>query len=256
MAAPTVHELSQFLNTVAPFDTQCSWDNSGLLIGDPDRPVRLAALALDITPEAIEAAHAAGADLIISHHPVIFHPLRQLRPQDPAYLLARYDLAAICIHTPLDKARGGVNDALAAALGFDNAVPFAEEGEAAMLRTAQIPAATGQALAAHTAAALHTTVRLADTGKPIRRVAVVGGAGADFLADAAGAGMDALITGDASHHDFLDALQCGLTLIAAGHFETEQPVIAALAQKLQAAFPALQVRCLPQAAPVTFISDT
>ncbi|MBQ6266962.1 MAG: Nif3-like dinuclear metal center hexameric protein [Clostridia bacterium] len=253
MPCPTVRDICEYLNSLAPFDTQCSWDNSGLLIGDPDRPVQTVALALDITPEAVEAAHAAGADLILSHHPVIFHPLRQMHPRDPAYLLARYDIAAVCIHTPLDKACGGVNDALAAALGFAGAVAVAQEGEAAMLRAAEIPETDGAALAAHVARALHTTVRLADAGKPIRRVAVLGGAGADLLADAAAAGVDALITGDAGHHDFLDAKQLGLTLIAAGHFETEQPVIAVLAEKL-AAFD-LRTVCIPQTAPVTYIPE-
>lgn len=254
MAEPTVHDILQLLSALAPPETQCSWDNSGLLIGDPDRPVRTAALALDITPEAAAAAHAAGAELIISHHPVIFHPLKRMHPRDPAYLLARFELAAICMHTPLDKARGGVNDALAAALGFADAAPLAADGDAAMVRVAALPETDGQGLAARTAAALHTTVRLADAGKPIRRVALVGGAGADFLPDVAAAGIDALITGDASHHDFLDAKQAGVTLIAAGHYETEQPVIAVLADRLRAAFD-LRVICLPQAAPVTFISE-
>ena len=254
MPCPTVRDLCRLLDSLAPLATQCSWDNSGLLIGDPDRPVPIAALALDITPDAVEAAHAAGAALIISHHPVIFHPLKRMDPRDPAYLLARYDIAAVCIHTPLDKAVGGVNDALAAALGFENPAPLADEGDAAMLRVAELPETDGPALAAHVAKALHTTVRLADAGKPIRRAALVGGAGAEFLPEVAGAGIDALITGDASHHAFLDAKQAGITLIAAGHFETEQPVIAVLAQKLEATFD-LQTVCLPQTSPVTFVSE-
>ncbi|MBR2730394.1 MAG: Nif3-like dinuclear metal center hexameric protein [Clostridia bacterium] len=254
MPCPTVRDICRLLDSLAPLATQCAWDNSGLLVGDPDRPVRTAALALDITPAAVEAAHDAGAELLVSHHPVIFHPLKRMDPRDPAYLLARYDIAALCLHTPLDKASGGVNDALAAALGFENAVPFAAEGDAAMLRTADVAPVDAPALAARVANALHTTVRLADAGRTIRRVALVGGAGADFLPEAAGAGIDALITGDAGHHDFLDAKQLGVTLIAAGHYETEQPVIAALARKLEAAFD-LRVICLPQTSPVTFLSE-
>ena len=119
----TVSMLYGKLDELAPFRTQEKWDNSGLLAGDPDTEVTKALLVLDITPEAVEEAARLGAQLIISHHPVIFHPLKVLEPGTAPTLLARRGIAAICSHTCLDKAL--VNDCLAVALGLEEVLPFA-----------------------------------------------------------------------------------------------------------------------------------
>lgn len=97
-----------YFNTIAPFDRQESWDNSGLLVGDPKQRVDTLAVALDMTPEAVQMAREAGAQLFISHHPVIFHAQKQFLAQEPAYLLAQAGMSAVCAHTSLDVAQGGV----------------------------------------------------------------------------------------------------------------------------------------------------
>lgn len=247
---PTVKDVYSFIDSFAPFSTQCEWDNSGIIVGDTRKEVKKIAVVLDITAQAVEYARKEEVDLIVSHHPVIFRAVKSITDSNPAFLLAGSGIAAICTHTPLDLARGGVNDVLSAALGFNNASPLSEDGETAMIRVAEIPETTGEALAKLCAEKLGTTVRLADSGRSIRRVALCGGAGADFAPDVFNSGCDAFITGDASHHELLDAQALGLTMIAAGHFETENPVVARLADMLSKEFDA-EIIVIPQHSPVS-----
>ena len=248
---PTVKDIYNFIDSIAPFSAQCEWDNSGMIVGENNKTVNKIAVVLDITPEAINSAAEMNADLIISHHPVIFKAVKQFTDNDPAFLLAKLGIAAICAHTSLDIAKGGVNDALAEALGFENAYPLTESGETAMVRVAEINEISADALAKLCAEKLSTGVRLADCGNKISKVAFCGGAGADFIEEVKNAGCDAYITGDVSHHGFLDTKAIGLTLIAAGHFETENPVVAVIAQKLRENFET-EVEIINQSSPVTY----
>ncbi len=247
---PMVKDIFDFINSFAPFERQCEWDNSGLLVGNPTASVKKIGVVLDITSDAVKFASENGIDLIVSHHPVIFRAAKSFLDGDPAFMLAQKGISAICAHTSLDIADGGVNDALAEALGFENAVSICE-GEAEMLRAAYIPETDGESLAKLVAEKLSAGVRLADYGKRIKRVAVCGGSGGDFIEDAASAGCDAYITGDLSHHDFLKGIECGITLIAAGHFETENPVVSALCKKLNERFECETV-IIPQTSPVKY----
>ncbi len=250
-----VKDFYEYLDTIAPFDRQESWDNSGLLVGDSAQQVETLAVALDITPEAVHWAEKEGAQLFVSHHPVIFHAQKQFLAQEPAYLLAQAGMSAICAHTSLDVAQGGVNDVLAERLGLAavEVVP-AQEG-APLLRIGRVEPMDAQALAGLVSRRLHAAVRMAavDGEQRITRVAICGGAGADLMAEAQAAGADAYVTGDASHHEFLEARQRGLTLLAAGHYETENPVADVLAQKLSARFPGVRVVRIPQENPVVWV---
>ena len=226
------------LDELAPFRTQEKWDNSGLLAGDPDTEVTKALLVLDITPEAVEEAARLGAQLIISHHPVIFHPLKALEPGTAPTLLARRGIAAICSHTCLDKAL--VNDCLAAALGLEEVLPFAAgEDGIPMGRIGTVPRAVSPAeFAAAAAERLGAPVRYNRGGRIIRRVAVLGGAGGDLIGEAAATG--ALVAGEAKHHEYLDAARLGITLFDGTHYATERVVLAPLAKRLSAAFPEVE----------------
>lgn len=250
-----VKDIYDFLNEIAPFDRQESWDNSGLLVGDPAQQVDTAAVALDITPEAVHRAEKEGTQLFISHHPVIFHAQKQFPAWEPAYLLARAGMSAVCAHTCLDVAQGGVNDVLAEKLGLSAVEPVPSPEGAPLLRIGSVEPTNAPALADLVSRRLHAAVRMAaaDGGRTITRVAVCGGAGADLMAQAQAAGADAYVTGDASHHEFLEARQIGLTLLAAGHYETENPVADVLAQKLSARFPEISVVRIPQENPVTWV---
>lgn len=248
---PTVNEVFEYINGIAPFEKQCEWDNSGLIIGDKNTEVTKIGVVLDITAEAVKHAAENGINLIVSHHPVIFRAVKTVLADDPAYLLIKNGISTICAHTSLDIAKGGVNDALAAALGFKNAVPLSDNGESEMVRVADTNAISGKELAKLCADKLSTGVTVADSGKTIKKVALCGGAGADFMHNAANAGCDAYITGEAKHHEFLEAKAIGLTLISAGHFETENPVVAVLAEKIKNNFDC-EIEIIPQESPVKY----
>ena len=124
----TVREIYQYLDGLAPFSLQMEFDNAGFLVGRGERAVSKILVSLDITEEVAEEAAELGAELIVSHHPVIFRPLKKLEQGSVVWELARAGISAICAHTNLDKARGGVNDCLAAALGLEQVGNYAVEG--------------------------------------------------------------------------------------------------------------------------------
>ena len=250
-----VKDIAAFINTVAPYDTQCSWDNSGMLVGDPEKEVTCVAFALDLTKRTLAMAKEAGAELLVTHHPVIFHEKKNLLAGDPVYALCQSGLAAISVHTPWDCAKGGVNDVLCGLLGLQNVrgIP-SDEGPVPMARIGEIAPCSPEAFAKKVAAVLGTTVQLVPGKDEVRTVALCGGAGMDFFFDAVSLGADAYLTGEAKHHELLLAADCGKTLVVGGHFATEFPPMAALQQKVQAAFPTLRTVLLDQPYPVRFIA--
>lgn len=241
-----VKDFYGYLNSIAPFETQEDWDNSGMLVGDMNAEVKKAAVVLDITHEEIKKAKAIGANLIISHHPVIFNPIKSVTKGSVPYELVASSINALCCHTPLDIADGGTNDSLAELLGIN--VTRADDP---ILRLGTVEPTTAQELAGKIANTLNTKVRYADAGKTIKRIAICTGAGCSLI-EAAGE-IDAFITGDASHHNFLDCVQAGITLIAAGHYETEIIVVPVLVKKLQAQFPDIEIIDIKQENPIKFI---
>lgn len=246
---PTVRDVFEYINSIAPFENQCEWDNSGILVGCKENEVKKIGVVLDLTSEAVKYAAKNGIDLVVSHHPVIFRAVKHFLDGDIPFMLAKNGISAICAHTNLDIAKGGVNDALAAALGFENVSDFAESGELSMIRIAEIDETNGDKLAQYVADKLKASVCLADSGRKIKKVAICGGSANEFIADIAENGCDAYITGELKHHEFLDALEMGLTVITAGHFETENPVVAVLAEKLKNKF-GVEVEIIPQNSPV------
>ena len=236
---PTVQQIFEQLCAIAPLELQMSFDNSGFLVGRGDREVRKALLSLDITLPVIQEAEDLGADLIISHHPLIFHALKELRPDGPgekALLLAEKGIAALCMHTNLDIAEGGVNDVLIRLLGAEPEEALDVEGCG---RVGTLPQA--MPLPAFLALCKEklqiNALRYVDSGRPVCRLAVMGGSGADAMLDAVKKGCDTYVTADVKYHSFLDALELGLNLIDADHFCTENPVIPVLKDRLKAAFP-------------------
>ncbi len=241
-----VKDFYGYLNSIAPFETQEDWDNSGMLVGDMDAEVKKVAVVLDITHEEIKKAKAIGADLIISHHPVIFNPIKSVTSGSVPYELVASSINALCCHTPLDIADGGTNDSLAELLGIE-----VTRTENPILRLGTVEPTTAENLAGKIAKTLNTKVRYADAGRKIEKIAICTGAGCSLI-EAAGE-IDAFITGDASHHNFLDCVQAGITLIAAGHYETEIVVVPVLVKKLQAQFPDIEIIDIKQENPIKFI---
>ena len=250
-----VKDIFHYLDSIAPFATQLDFDNAGFLVGRGDRQVHRLLVSLDITEEVAREAVERGAELVVSHHPVIFHPAKSVTDADPVgrTLLALIEggVAAICAHTNLDASVGGVNDALAQRLGLtDLSVlePSGVDGEGHTIGIGRVGTLAGgeapglAAFAAQVKEALGANgVRYVDAGKPVRRVAVGGGACGDMLELARAQGCDTFVTSDVKYNQFLDARDLGVNLIDAGHYATENVVCPVLVQKLREAFPEVEV---------------
>lgn len=250
-----VKDIFHYLDSIAPFATQLDFDNAGFLVGRGDRQVNRLLVSLDITEEVAREAVERGAELVVSHHPVIFHPAKSVTDADPVgrTLLALIEggVAAICAHTNLDASVGGVNDALAQRLGLtDLSVlePSGVDGEGRPIGIGRVGTLAGgeapglTAFAARVKEALGANgVRYVDAGKPVRRVAVGGGACGDMLELARAQGCDTFVTSDVKYNQFLDARDLGVNLIDAGHYPTENVVCPVLVQKLREAFPEVEV---------------
>ena len=229
----TVQQVYDFINECAPFETQLAFDNSGLLVGAPQKEVTGIHFALDLTGKVIDEAIASGANLIVTHHPVMFSPIKRLVETDyQTRLLCRLiraNISLIAAHTNLDQAIGGCNDALAQTIGLTDIVGegFVRVG----ILSRPMPAAD---LAASISAALGDVVRV--MGNPsavIEKVGMCSGAGADEWQVAAAMGAQAFLTGEVKHHIALEAADAGVVMLEAGHHATEEPGIFALADTLQ-----------------------
>lgn len=239
----TVNDILQFLETLAPPELKMEWDNVGLLCGDRAAEVTRVLVALDPFEHVCREAAQRGAQLLVTHHPLIFRPLKSVT-QDSAVgrsilLLSRHGISAVNAHTNLDIACGGVNDVLARALGLCDIRPIGSEN---LLRAGVCAPQTLPEFLAQVKSALGCPgLRYVDAGKPVRRVAVGGGSCADEMDEALRAGCDTFVTADVKYNQFWDAQALGLNLIDAGHFATENPVVAALAEQLAAQFPEIAV---------------
>lgn len=235
---PTVTQIADFLESWAPKALAESWDNVGVLVRC-DEKVTGILTALDITPAVVAEAVAHKCNLIVSHHPVIFTPLSCITAGSAAFALVQNNVSAICMHTNLDAAPGGVNDMLVALFSVQNAAPFAGCGRIGTLRQDM----TVTQFCALTSKVLQTHGTYYDSGKPIHTLALVSGAGGDFISAAQKMGADCLLTGEVKYHEALEAKAAGFSFVSAGHFETEFPIAALLCSRLAVAFPKCKVFC-------------
>lgn len=240
----TVADILAFLDTLAPRSLKMDWDNCGLLCGRPGREVKTILVALDPFETVIDEAMRAEADLLVTHHPLIFRNGLMAVNEDTeagrcVLKLVENGIAAINAHTNLDIAPGGINDVLAQTLGLNGIETIGEEG---LLRRGTVPAQPLPQFLAHVKQALGCDgLRYVDGGQEVTTVAVGGGACADEMQEALAAGCDTFVTSDVKYNQFRTAFQLGLNLIDAGHFHTENPAMPVLRDKLQAAFPEVEV---------------
>lgn len=238
----TLNDLVSVLDSHAPFSTALSFDNAGILCGDPEREIRKVLLSLDITYSVIDEAERLGADLILTHHPALFSPQKTFSPADRVYRLIEKGIAAVAVHTNLDAAQGGVNDVLASVAGLELVTVFDRDPDG-IARTGVLPAPRPLTeYAARIKADLSAkNLRIADGGRPVSRVVLCGGSGGDLWESMVGTDCDTLLTGEAKYHHFLEAAQAGINIIEAGHYATEAPVLPVLERWLKQADPALIV---------------
>ena len=249
----TVHDILTYLETLAPRSMKMDWDNVGLLCGSRKTEVSKILVALDPFEGVCEEAAAWGADLIVTHHPLIFQALKSVTDETPIgrsiQLLCREGISAVNAHTNLDCAPGGVNDRLAAALGLTDIRVIDPMGvdmagqEWGLLRSGTVLKQSLEDFLPIVKAALGCEgLRYVSGGKSVCKVAVGGGACASELMDAYRAGCDTFVTSDVKYNQFWDAKDLGMNLIDAGHFYTENPITACLAEKISAVFPEVEVK--------------
>lgn len=252
----TVRDIYQKIDSFAPFSIQESWDNSGMLVGHWDQPVSLILMTLDITPEVIHEAAQIGADLIVSHHPLLFQPAKQVTDDgfdlvgQRVLTLAEKKIAAICCHTNWDSAQGGVNDVLATLCGLEKlqilepcgtdqqGIPYG----IGRIGTLSMPVPLKDYLDMIKGSLEPNGMRFVDAGKLVWKVAVGGGSCGSMIERAVQSGCDTFLTGDVKYDQFLDAKLLGLNLIDAGHYPTEDPAITVLGYRLAKAFPEVRVK--------------
>lgn len=232
--------ILDILETIAPRALAQDWDNAGLMVGDPDREVRTLLVALDPSLAAIRQARDMGVDLILTHHPLFFQPLRRLNLADvtarKAAMLLEGGVALVSMHTNLDAAEGGVADQLAARLGL------ADIQRRGMLRLGNV---APQPLEAWVGALGFSMARLCAADRPVARVAACPGSGLDLWREAQG--CDTLVTGDVRYHGALEAVEAGLNVVDLGHYATEALVLEPLARRLRQVLPGIATHVHPGA---------
>jgi len=247
----TVQDILGFLGTIAPEYMKEDWDRVGLNCGRLEAPVHKLLVALDPFDHVCQEAKDMGADLLVTHHALIWEPgfVTDGTPTGTRTLfLIENGIAHINAHTNLDCAPGGVNDVLAELLGLTDVEvidPVGEDENGApygLLRCGYVEETALDSFLTHVKEMLGTPVlRFARGTDRVRKVAVGGGACAGAMHLAKAAGCDTFVTADVKYNQFWDAQALGLNLIDAGHFYTENPVVPVLAAALSQTFPEIQV---------------
>jgi len=242
----SVTDIYNYIDSFAPFDTAMDFDNCGILVGDKDMNVSKVLICLDITKETIEEAKAFGAQLIISHHPVIFNPLSSVEKGSVVYELIENRLTAICAHTNLDMAKFGVNRSLAEKIGIRSITgmdinpetkapewfcgelfePMSSEDFALLIKESLKAGA----------------VKFTKYNKRIKKVGLCSGSGADYIKRAAEENLDAFLTSEVKHHQLLEAKTLDICIIDAGHYATEAPIKEFLCDMMKRKFPGVMFK--------------
>lgn len=232
----TVRDIFDYLNKLFPCETACEFDNVGLLVGDYDAKVEKALICLDCTPNALEKAKIENCQLIITHHPIIFSPIKNLKSGDLRYELIKNNISVISMHTNMDIADMGVTDCLCKALSLEKIESYTAS-DGFLLRKGKLsPPLSAEKFAGYLKETLGGSVKFVDGGKLIENILVCSGSGGEFIEDVLPSGADALVTAEIKHHLFLRADELGVSVFDAGHFNTEDVVIEPLKKILQTEF--------------------
>ncbi len=243
-----VKDVTKVIEDFAPLSIQEGWDNSGLCIGSPEAPVTSVLLGLDCTPELVDEAIECGADMIVTHHPLIFSGLKKISPEDQvgeAVIKAiKAGISIYAAHTSADKVIAGVSGAMAARLGLQDVSILDEDSEGTGLGVVgDLP----QPLSAEDAVALvkeRFSLKAMRTSRPVEgkisRVAMCGGSGGSLIKAAAASGAQLYISGDISYHNFFT--REGFMIMDIGHYESEIEIVDILFSLLRKKFPTFAVR--------------
>ena len=241
-----IKEIIAALERFAPLPLQDGFDNAGLQTGVTEAHATGALLCLNVTEDVVDEAASLGYNLIVAHHPLLFHGLKSITGS--SYIercvmkAIKNDITIYAAHTNLDIAAGGVNDVLAAAISLQDCrgLEMVDPAQEAWLgRIGKLSAPTDAvSFAKAVKAALNAvSVKFVDGGRPIQTVALCSGSGADCLDAAISAGADALLTSEVKQHEYLAATAAGISIFDAGHFDTEDIVIEPLRDYLAKEIP-------------------
>ncbi len=248
-----VSEIKDFYDSIAPFYMKYDFDNIGILVGFPDNEVNKVLVSLDITDDVIDEAIKIGADLIVSHHPIIFEALKKVTVDDlkgrKIIKMIQNGISALCLHTNMDSAAGGVNDALMCALGVNKAeilCPHGSHPDGTPYGISRIGCLDEAVKLEEYLLAIKNNLssnglRYVSGGKDVFNIACCGGAGAGDMMKAYEMGCDTYVTSDLKYDHFLLAKELGMNLIDADHFCTENVIVPVLKEKLKEKWPQLEV---------------
>lgn len=243
----TVRDIYNYINTVAPFDTQEEWDNAGLITGSADCEVTRTVMSLDVTKAAVQKAVECKAQLILSHHPLIFRAVKRLYPDTALYMCAQNGISVVSAHTNFDRAPNGINTNLCKILELENVTPV--EGTFIVVGDLKNEM-TASAFARFVCEKLNTSgIRYTDSSKIIKKVAVGGGACEEYLPQAMEY-ADCFVTGDTKYHQMLEASENDFCVIGAGHYETESMAFMMLKDMISKEFPDVEFISAEQKNPV------
>jgi dinuclear metal center YbgI/SA1388 family protein len=252
----TVGDICRWMNQMAPLRLSEAWDNTGLLLGDPDSAVQRLQTCLTLTPESVTEAERQRADMVLAHHPLPFQPLKSITtlslPGRLLWRLARAGISVYSPHTAWDSAERGINAMLAERLNLEDVRPLVPHGEQTPAlgepssdvgagRIGNLPKACRASELAGLCRQLfpESRTRGVDAGLAVRRVAVACGSGGSLLPQAVAAHCDLFLTGEATFHQCLEAQAAGVSLLMIGHFASERFAMVELAQRLSVDFPAV-----------------
>ena len=239
----TVFEVFDFLNEKFDFSYTMQGDNVGLLVGSGNSIVKGIHVCLDLTDKAISDAVENGANLIVTHHPVIFDGLKTVTSDSLIYRVIRNDISVISAHTNLDAAEGGINDLLCKMFELTDVIR--PEGEGIFFtvgRVGELPEPiSSDELAKKISATLNTNVNYVGDNTFIKKLAICSGGGGGLFKQAISTGADAYLTGDCKYDHFMYSHEIGFTLFDAGHFPTEDIIVPVVANLLKEAFPEVSV---------------
>ena len=231
-----IKEVYDFLDSFAPFKNQLDFDNAGFLIGDVNAEVKGIVVTLDITDEVIKFAINKNANLIITHHPVIFEPLKSVLSDSLVFSLIKNDINVISAHTNLDMAQGGVNDKLCEIIGLENIEGVFQNGEVYEARIGTISETDADTFAKYLKEKLGGMIKYTKGADKIKTVGICSGSGGSMLYDMAKLGVDAFVTADIKHNILLDAEHLNIAIFDCGHFNTEDIIVSPIKNKLEEKF--------------------
>ncbi|QDT17694.1 Nif3-like dinuclear metal center hexameric protein [Alienimonas californiensis] len=258
VAPVTVADCVALLDRLAPPDLHESWDNTGLLLGDPAAGVASITTCLTLTPDVAAEAIERGDGLIVAHHPIFFRPVQQLTTNAAegrmALDLVRAGVAVFSPHARWDNAAGGINERLARGFGLADPRPLRVRKDLTEAIGDDVPRGAGRIgkrkeqvsfaeFVQWVKAVMHLPgVDAVPTERPVRSVGVACGSAGEYLSDAIAAGCDVFVTGEARFHTALEARTAGVGLILVGHYASERFSMEELAKELAGYFPNLPVR--------------